>query len=375
MRIAILGLKGIPATYGGVERYTEELATRLAARGHEILVYARTHYTSKELARKPYQGIQLVRLPSLNLKTTDTLSHTLLSTLDVITQRHVDTVIYQSLGNAFMSVLPRLAGIPTILVLHTEEWRMEKWKGATAQVFLRASERVSFSLATHVCVTSQWLQENLRLRYGREAGFASQGITLPELRPMKNLETLGLTSRGYILFVGRLVPQKGVHLLLEAYSKLQTDMPLVIVGDAPHQKKYQDQLRSLATPGVRFLGFRYGDELAELYSHAYVYVLPSSSEGIAFTLLEALAFNNCVLVSTIPANIEAAGPSGFFFQSGDTSDLCRVLGELLAHPDLVAERRGQARAHIAQQYNWDRVADYYEQLCLALTTPDKGAHR
>jgi glycosyltransferase involved in cell wall biosynthesis len=372
MRIAMLGLKGIPASYGGVERYTEEVAARLVERGHEVLVYCRAHYTPLDLAHKPYRGIRLIRLPSLYHKGTDTLSHTFLSTLDVL-RRHTDVVIYHSLGNTIFTPIPRLIGKPTILVLHGQEWREEKWKGAP-HIFFRASERASFALATRVAVIARWLQKDLHQRYGHEPAFVSTGIALPEPGPTKHLPTLGLTPRGYLLFVGRLVSEKGAHLLLEAYRKLHTRMPLVIVGDAPHEEKYHRRLRTLATPGVMFLGFRYGAELAELYSQAYLYILPSACEGIALTLLEALAYNNCVLVSAIPANLEAAGPSGYFFQSGDSDELCQVLRELLARPDLVAERRGQARAHIARRYDWDRVADYYEQLCLELTTRGKGVH-
>lgn len=369
MRIAMLGLKGIPATYGGVERYTEEIAARLVERGHEVLVYCRTHYTHANLARKPYHGIQLIRLPSLNRKTADTLSHSLLSTLDVL-RRDVDVVIYHSLGNAIFTPIPRLIGKPTILVVHEQQWLDEKWKGAP-EAFFHASERASLRFATRVAVIARWLQQDLHQRYGYEPAFVSTGITLPEPQPIKHLSELGLTPRGYLLFVGRLVPGKGAHILLEAYRKLNPDMPLVIVGDAPHERKYHEQLRALATPQVKFLGFRYGAELAELYSHAYLYVHPSTSDGIALRLLEALAYHNCALVSDIPANMEAVGPDGPRFQSGNSDDLCRALKELLAHPEFVSERRAQSRAYVAQQYSWELVTDYYEQLCLELMAAKK----
>lgn len=369
MRIAMLGLKGLPATYGGVERYTEEVATRLAARGHDVTVYCRQHYTPAEFARQRHRGVQLVRLPSLNRRATDTLSHTFLSTMDVM-RRRADVAVYHSLGNALFTPLPRVLGIPSLLILHCQEWREAQWAG-TAEAFFRVSERASMTAASRVGVIARWLQDDLRARYGYETAFVSTGITLPEPRSSHLLSTMGLTPRHYVLFVGRLVPQKGIHLLLEAYRDLQTDMPLVIVGDAPHRQEYQQQLRSLNIPNVRFLGYRFGEELAALYSHAYLYTLPSEHEGIALTLLEAMAYNNAVLVSDIPANVEAAEPLGFTFQTGDANDLRRALGELLARPDLVDERRTRARTHVALRYNWDRVADHFEELCVELITPGK----
>lgn len=364
MRIAILGLKGIPATYGGVERYTEELAARLARRGHEVYVYARAHYTSAEAARAPYRGVRIVRLPSLNRRTTDTLSHTLLATLDVM-RRRVDVVIYHSLGNAFFAGVPRLFGTPTTLVLHGQEWRKSEWSRPVRGLF-RVAERASLNLATRVSVIAHWLEEDITTRYGREVSFVSTAVTLPEKPPSTHLDELGLTPRGYILFVGRLVPQKGPHLLLEAYRGLRTTMPLVIVGDAPHQEAYQRRLRELATEHVRFLGYKYGDELAELYANAYLYVLPSETEGLALSVLEAMSYGNSVVVSDIPPNVEAASPLGFTFRAGDVSDLRRTLQRAVDTPDEVERHRAASREQVALRYNWEAVADHYEQLCFEL---------
>ncbi|MGH2515736.1 MAG: glycosyltransferase family 4 protein [Ktedonobacterales bacterium] len=370
MRIAMLGLKGIPATYGGVERYTEEVAVRLAARGHEVFVYCRSHYTTREIARKPYQGVHLVRLPSLNRRTTDTLSHTLLSTLDVL-RRHPDVVIYHSLGNALFAPAPRLLGTPTALVLHGQEWREDKWAGVPRR-FFQASERAAFSWASRVCVIARWLQDDLRVRYGRESTFVSTGVALPEPRPAARLDLFGLDRHRYLLFVGRLVPEKEVHTLLEAYRGLETDMPLVIVGDAQRQDRYLDEMHALAGPNVQFLGFRYGTDLADLYSNAYLYILPSAAEGIALTLLEAMAYHNCVVISDIAQNLEAAHPLGFPFKTGDAADLRQTLRALLDQPERAAERRALSREHVGRQYNWEAVTDHYEQLCAELARNETG---
>ncbi|HLZ25609.1 MAG TPA: glycosyltransferase family 4 protein [Ktedonobacterales bacterium] len=370
MRIAMLGLKGIPATYGGVERYTEEVAVRLAERGHEILVYCRGHYTTRAIARKPYRGVRLVRLPSLNRRVTDTLSHSFVSTLDVL-RRRPDVAIYHSLGNALFAPVPRIQGTPTALVLHGQEWREDKWAGWPRR-FFQASERLSLTSASRVCVIARWLQDDLRTRYGYESTFVSTGVTLPDSQPLARLDTFGLDHRRYLLFVGRLVPEKEVHTLLAAYRGLETDMPLVIVGDTQRQDRYLDELHALAGPNVRFLGFRYGAELADLYSNAYAYILPSAAEGIALTLLEAMAHNNSVVISDIPQNMEAANPLGFVFKTGDADDLRRVLRLLLDQPDLVAERRARSREHVGKRYDWEAVTDHYERLCVELTRDKKG---
>jgi glycosyltransferase involved in cell wall biosynthesis len=369
VRIAILGLKGIPATYGGVEHYTEEVAARLVSRGHEVLVYCRAHYTPREAACAAYRGIQLVRLPSLRLRTTDTLSHTLLATLDII-RRRADVVIFHSLGNAAFAALPRAFAMPTALVLHEQEWRKSEW-GEVAHLFFHLSERASFLTATRVCTIAQWLQDDLRRRHGQDTTNVSTGVELLPPRPPERLNGLGLAPRNYLLFVGRLVPQKRPDLLIRAYRELGTHMPLVVVGDAPHNQAYHDTLRALATPGVRFLGYRYGAELAELYSHAYLYILPSESEGIALTLLEALSYGNAVVVSDIPQNRELTDPIGFTFSSGDSQSLREVLQTLLDRSDLVEARRAQGRAHVADRYSWDAVADRYERLCADLVAPGK----
>lgn len=367
MRVAIIGIKGIPATYGGVERYTEEVATRLAQRGHDVAVYCRSYYTPLHIAKKPYRGVRLIRLPSLHRRTTDTLSHSLLATLDCL-RRRPDVVVYHSLGNAMFAGIPRLFGIPTVLVIHGQEWRENKWEGAP-QRFFHLSERAGHHLASRVAVIAQWLQDDLRQRHGWEAVNVSTGAGVPAPVDGRSafLESLGYAPRGYLLFVGRLVPEKEVHTLIEAYEGLETQMPLVIVGETQHLPKYVAQLECLAGPNVHFLGFRYGEELAALYANAYAYILPSVAEGIALTLLEAMAHNNCVVVSDIPQNLEASAPFGLAFKTGDVADLRRVLRQLLDHPELADTHRVGTREHVISRYDWELVADRHERLYAEVT--------
>src|SRR5262249_17650530 len=262
VRIAILGIKGIPATYGGIERYTEEVAVRLAERGHDVTVYCRSYYTPREIARKRYCGVRLVRLPTLHHRVTDTLSHTGLATLHVMRSRY-DVVIYHSLGNAFFTAAPRLVGTPSLLILHGQEWRQDKWRG-TGERFFRASESVAARFSSRVAVIANWLREDLERRHGWSPELVSTGVAMANPIPAETLDEFGLTRDNYLLFVGRLVPEKEVHTLIRAYEQLHTELPLVIVGDTQHLPDYSAQLRAMAGPNVRFLGFRYGEELAML---------------------------------------------------------------------------------------------------------------
>jgi glycosyltransferase involved in cell wall biosynthesis len=367
MKIAMLGLKGIPATYGGVERYTEEVATRLASRGHEVIVYCRAHYTPKEVTLQPYKGVTLVRHRTWHTKTTDALSHTYLATRDLI-RRRVDVAHYYSLGPGVFAGMPRRAGIPTLLHIHNQEWRGGRW-GPIGKAFFRLADAIAVSQPSGLAVISQQFLDYYQARSPRPVGFTSTGIALPPpadaAQDTAYLDALSLQPQRYLLFVGRLVPQKAIHLLLEAYERLAPEMPLIIVGDGDKNAYYAQELRKHASPQIRFLGFRYGSELDALYRGAYAYVLPSKHEGIALTLLEALAHGVCVVASDIPENLEGLDGRGITFESGNTGDLAAKLAYVLANPTWAAQQRALAPS-IIERYSWDGVVDRLEAIYDAL---------
>ncbi len=362
----MLGLKGLPATYGGVERYADEVATRLAARGHEVVVFCRAHYTPREAAREPYRGVTLVRHPTLHTKTTDTLSHTFSASLGLM-RRRVDVAHYYSLGPAVLSWLPRLAGIPTLVHIHSQEWRGGTW-GGIGKAFFRVADRAALSCPTATAAISRGFVDFYRRSYGRELAFTSTGVALPAAPDLEAdvalLRDEGLTAGQYVLFVGRLVPEKSLHVLVEAYERLDTALPLVIVGDA--KTPYADDLRRHASPKIRFLGYRYGPALDALYHHAYLYAHPSFREGLALTVLEAMAHGCCVLASDIPENLEPLGGLGFTFKVSDPADLAARLDRLMRDPAAVQAQRALARSHVAAQYDWEAVVDRLEAIYTAL---------
>jgi glycosyltransferase involved in cell wall biosynthesis len=183
------------------------------------------------------------------------------------------------------------------------------------------------------------------------------GTVLPDPRPAQKLDRFGLVAGKYVLFVGRLVPEKGVHYLCEAWSRLDTDLTLAICGGSAASEDYVSKVKGYEGPRVKMLDYVYGESLEELYSNAYTVCLPSTVEGLSLVLLEALSYGRCVLVSDIPENVEVTLDAAPRFRSKDVDDLTRQLRALLADPGLVHRYEEQARGHIAAHYSWDRVVD------------------
>lgn len=368
MKIAMLGLKGLPATFGGVERYSEEVATRLAARGHEVFVYCRGHYTPKDVARQPYRGVTLVRQPTLHTKTADTLTHTGIATLDLM-RRRVDVAHYHSLGPGVFAWLPRLMRIPTVVQIHNQEWRGEQntW-GTLGKTFFRLADSAAMQFPTATAAISRTHVEYYRKTRGKELAFTSTGVTMPPPADMQqdvaHLTAVGLLPENYLFFAARLVPEKGLHMLIDAYERLNPNLPLVIAGDG--QGAYADSLRSHASDKIRFLGYRFGDELHALFRNAYLYVHPAFREGLALSVLEAMAHQCCVLASDIPENLEPLAGHGYTFRVNDPADLVSQLARLIAQPDLVQAERAVAAQHVAQHYSWEAVVDRLELIYAAL---------
>jgi glycosyltransferase involved in cell wall biosynthesis len=355
MKIAMIGQKGVPATYGGIERHVEEVARRLAARGHDVSVFCRLYYTPVG-ARVP--GARLLRRPSVHTKHLDAASHVAWCTLEAIARRF-DVVHFHALGPSVFSGLPRLAGQRTVVTIHGLDWQREKW-GRVAQWFLKRCERPAVTFPDRTIVVSKTLREYFREHHGRETTFIPNGTVLPQPRPARKILQLGLTPGKYVLFVGRLVPEKGVHYLCEAFSRIDTDLTLALVGGKSFSQEYVEQLRRYEGPRVRLLDYVFGEGLEELWSNAYLVVQPSTMEGLSIALLEALSFGRCVLISDIPENREVAEEVAPSFRSKDVDDLREKLEALIRQPDLVRHYESKARGHIRENYSWDKVAEHTE---------------
>jgi len=357
LRVAMIGQKGYPPVQGGIEKHVAELAARLPQLGIEVDIYSRPHYSGLS-GSCDLSGVRILRLPSLPTKHLDAISHSVVSTCDALARRP-DLIHYHALGPGLLAGIPRrLAGIPTVVTVHGLDWQREKW-GRFARWVLQRGERSAVELPDATIVVSRALAEHFAREYHGQVDYIPNGIT--PLRPLapRRIVARGLSAR-YVLFVGRLVPEKGCHLLLEAWRALPAavkgDRELVIAGDAGFTSAYVDRLKQDAGDGVRFLGFVHGDLLTELYSNAEVLVLPSTLEGLSIALLEGMSFRLACLVSDIPPNREAAGDTTLFFRSGDSGDLATKLSGLLADGELRNRLGEAAGARVRSDYTWPRVA-------------------
>ncbi len=364
-RVAVVGSKGIPASFGGIERHVAELTSCLVARGFAVRVYCRPYYTS---ITGSYHGVELVTVPTIYTKHLDAITHTLLSTVHAVFSG-MDIVHYHAMGPSILSFVPRLFGMKTVVTVHGVDWKREKW-GALASRLLRFGEYASARYPNRTIVISRVLELYYRERHGRPVAYIPNGLSLrPPLPPRRITGLYGLRGRDYVLFVGRLVPEKGCHTLLEAFRRVGTDKRLVVVGGTSHSDEYVERLHAVGREDARvlFAGYLYGDVLTELFSNSYAYVQPSSLEGLSLALLEALSLGSAVLASDIPENEEVLldtgdAPRGLTFRNGDAADLREKLQSLLDHPEDADRLRERGRAFVVERYNWNRVADQTAQV-------------
>jgi glycosyltransferase involved in cell wall biosynthesis len=353
----MIGQKGYPPVHGGIERHVAELARRLADRGFEIDIYSRPHYSDLD-GPADIPGVTVRRLPSIPTKHLDAISHTLVSSLDVL-RRPADIVHYHALGPGLLAWLPRMAGRRTVVTVHGLDWARDKW-GAVARGVLKLGEQASARLPDRTVVVSQALREHYRQAHGAEVDYIPNGITPPVFRDTSLLRQAGLPER-FVLFAARLVPEKGCHLLLDAHAALPEELrrryPLLVAGDAGFTDGYANQLKQRAHDEAHFLGYVHGGTLETLFANAEVLVLPSTLEGLSITLLEGMGYGRCCLVSDIPPNVEAAAGHAVLFPSGDKDALGRRLADLLVDDERRRSLGAAGREHALAHYSWDRVAD------------------
>jgi glycosyltransferase involved in cell wall biosynthesis len=361
VRIAYLGSEGVPYP-GAFAKITEEIGARLVDRGHEILVYGRRRLVPEAT---PYRGIARVPLPSWNSKHLDTITFSALSTLDLLRSGWADVAHFHGIGPAVLAPLPALRRTKSVVHVHALDWKRSKW-GLGARLCLQLGEAAAVRFPTATVVVSRELQSYFEARHGSNVHYVPQGVDPPAPADPEMLGALGLEPRRYLLYMGRLVPEKGLHYLLEAFGRLsaagETSLPLVVAGGGSHTDAYVRRIRSTASPRVMFLGHVDGRLKRELLSHAQLYVQPSEIEGLSLALLEAMSYGNAALVSDIPENLEAAGRYATSFQSGSADDLTEKLAAMLGSPDELRALGERARRYVLSTYSWDRVADEMEAL-------------
>jgi glycosyltransferase involved in cell wall biosynthesis len=359
MRIAYIAVKGIPIG-GGIEKLTEEIGSRMASRGHEVIVYSSRDYGTVDGFHK---GMQIKTVPSINTKTLHKLSICMYAVMDVIRDNRIDLVHIHAVGPSIFALMTRLRRIPTVVQTHGLEWKRDKW-GAMGRAFFKLADFTAVYFP-HAITAVSWVQKNYyEKKYKHPVVYIPTGVNQVNVRPAKWILEQGLKPNRYILFAARLVEEKGAHFLIKAVRSMDTDMKVVIAGHAAYAGEYQAGLKQLAAGDHRFIfpGFVSGTPLEELFSHAYLFCLPSTLEGLPIALLEAMSYGNCCVASDIPENLEAIKEFGYTFKNRDPLDLKRVLEDLVNHPDKVLKKKKIAREYVLSNYSWEGIADQMESL-------------
>ena len=362
LRIAMLGHKRIPSREGGVEIVVGELATRMVAMGHRVTCYNRRghHVAGKEFStekRKDYQGVQLKRVFTIQKKGLAAMSASFFASIRAAFGRY-DVVHFHAEGPCAFLWLPKLFGKRCIATIHGLDHQRAKW-GKFASWYLRMGEKTAARFADEIIVLSENVQNYFMETYGRKTVFIPNGVSYEGNTPAREItERYGLEKDGYILFLSRLVPEKGLRYLVEAFGEVKTDKKLVIAGGASDSGDFERELKAMAADDKRvlFTGFVQGGVLQELYSNAYVYVLPSDLEGMPLSLLEAMSHGNCCLTSDLPECASVVGECGVTFPRGDVQALKDRLQYLCDTPDEVNHRKKQTHDYfVYSKYTWDEA--------------------
>ena len=355
LKIAMVGSRGMAVPYSGVETSVSELSTRLAARGHDVHVFTRRRY--RRDIPELHRGVHVRFRPSINTKHLDTITHVVTSLPQTLFE-DFDVVHFHALGPSLFSPLPRLFGKKTVTTTHGLDWQRKKWNGFAKGV-LQLGEWTSAKGPNATTVVSHVLEQYYRTRYAVDARYIPNGVNRAEPVAADSIKRWGLEKDGYVLFLARLTQEKNPHLLLDAWAKVKSERPLVITGENPYAPEYVASLHEQAKGrNVVFTGFQTGATWQELFSNAYLYVLCSDIEGQPLSLLEAMSYGCCPLVSDIPENAEVvADGRGFTFRGGDVDSLAATIQRLLAAPGEVAAAAAKARVHVRAEHDWERIAD------------------
>jgi glycosyltransferase involved in cell wall biosynthesis len=355
MKIAILGTRGIPARYGGFETFAEQLSSRLAAHGHEVTVYCRKPFTTPDDTFD--RRVRRVILPTISHKYLDTAFHTFLSALHV-TFTDADVALFCNVANSPWAWIPRLTGKPTILNVDGLDRKRRKWN-ALARGFLGLCEALATFTPNRIVTDARLIQEYYRRRFGKDSTMIGYGAAVPP--GSERLDGFGLPPRQYILYVSRLEPENNPELVIEAYKKVHTDWPLVMVGGNPYDEAYVARLKSAADPRTVFLGGVYGPGYWKLLNNAGLYVFACEVGGVHPALVEAMVAGNAILYLDTPENRETAGDNAITFRR-DAGDLAARMIQLLGDESLRAALSRKARAHAEAVYGWESITRSYESL-------------
>ena len=369
MRIALMGTRGIPARYGGFETFAEQLSTRLVARGHEVTVYSRCGVFNRYGALEDYRGVKRRQVPTIFHKYLETPLSGLTTFIDALFQKY-DGILLCNAANAPFAPILKLKGTPLLINVDGIERDRAKWNKLGKAWYL-LGERASVLLATRLVSDADVIADYYREAYGCDSEVIPYGVHPIERAPGEALAKFGLQPKRYILYVSRLEPENNALGVIEAYNKLSTDIPLVIVGDAPYAKEYKERLRAAASNRVVFTGFQFGEAYEEFQSNCYCYVQATEVGGTHPALVESMSYGNCVIANGTPENLEVIGDATLSYSKNNFTQLSEMLASVLADPGLAQAYGQKARTRALAHYSWDAVVSRYETLLASLVIGSK----
>ncbi len=368
MKIAMIGHKRVPSREGGVEIVVEELSTRLVKKGNQVDIYNRkgknvqdknADLENKKI--KEYKGTKIITVPTINKKGLDALVYSFFASIKASFANY-DILHYHAEGSCAMLWIPHLLKKKIVVTIHGLDWQRSKW-GGFASKYIKFGEKLAVKYADEIIVLSNGVQKYFKDTYNRNTVFIPNGVNKPIIREPKIIkEKYGLDKDNYILFLARIVPEKGLDYLIDAYNNIRTDKKLVIAGGASHTNEYLEKIKEKARQNKNIImtGFVQGEELEELYSNCYIYCLPSDIEGMPISLLEAMSYGKNCLISNIEENVQVCEDNALTFEKSNVVDLTNKLKDALKSKN--RKKSEELQDYILSKYNWIDVTDMTENL-------------
>ena len=368
MKIAMIGHKRVPSREGGVEIVVEELSTRLVKMENQVDIYNRRgknvqdkNADKQNKKMKEYKGAKIITIPTINKKGIDALLYSFFASVRALFGKY-DILHYHAEGCCAMLWIPHLFKKRIIVTIHGLDWQRSKW-GGLATKYIKFGEKLAVKYADEIIVLSKGVKQYFKDTYNRNTNFIPNGVNKPIIREANIInEKFGLKRNSYILFLARIVPEKGLQYLIDAYKQIDTDIKLVIAGGASHTNDFLETIKKKASEDNRIImtGFVQGEELEELFSNCLVYCLPSDVEGMPISLLEAMSYGNICLVSNIEENTQVVGKFGITFEKSNVEDLKHKIEQIIQQKQIINKK--QIQDYILKKYNWDDVVKRTEKL-------------
>jgi|Deesub1362B_J571_1020462.scaffolds.fasta_scaffold00364_9 glycosyltransferase involved in cell wall biosynthesis len=366
-KLAIMGIRGIPASYGGFETLAEELASRLVKKGHEVTVYGRSNIIKYK--GQYYKGVRLKILPTISHKYLDTVVHTFLCIMHSLFKKY-DIILICNAANSIFSFIPRLTGKKVVVNVNGIERKRKKWNWL-GKLWYLFGEFFSVIFPNKIVSDAKVIQKYYKKRYHKNSVFIPYGACTKKVSSTDILQKFGVYPNEYFLYVSRLEPENNAHIVIKAFEKVKTNKKLVIVGDAPYAGEYIRSLKKTKDPRIIFTGFVFGRGYKEFQSHAYCYIHATEVGGTHPALIEAMGFGNCVIANGTPENIEVVGETGLIYKVNDIGDLRKKMQFVIDNPQVIRQFGKKAQESIKKNYNWETITDKYEILFLSLIKSSK----